>query len=160
MGHEFTSLVLALLQVGGHPPKIAHEVAEAVRALEGDYHFETYFSLSCQICPDVVQALNAMSVLNRSLTLGRSESCVVGVPDRCWDAWSASGSCLGWVVLSNGGWCEQSLQGLGFLSVSGFVFGLDDGSPLGILWCVAVFSVRRRARCPRLRRPMTTPAAR
>jgi NADH-dependent peroxiredoxin subunit F len=64
MGHEFTSLVLALLQVGGHPSKTAADVIEQVKNLEGDYHFETYFSLSCQNCPDVVQALNLMSVLN------------------------------------------------------------------------------------------------
>ncbi|MCW2403423.1 alkyl hydroperoxide reductase subunit F [Sphingobium sp. B1D7B] len=64
LGHEFTSLVLALLQVGGHPPKVSDEVIEQVKALEGDYQFETYFSLSCQNCPDVVQALNLMSVLN------------------------------------------------------------------------------------------------
>jgi len=64
LGHEFTSLVLALLQVGGHPPKVSDEVIEQVRALDGDYVFETYFSLSCQNCPDVVQALNLMSVLN------------------------------------------------------------------------------------------------
>ncbi|MCD9033669.1 alkyl hydroperoxide reductase subunit F [Luteimonas sp. Y-2-2-4F] len=64
MGHEFTSLVLALLQVGGHPSKAAAEVVEQVGALDGDYHFETYFSLSCQNCPDVVQALNLAAVLN------------------------------------------------------------------------------------------------
>ncbi len=64
LGHEFTSLVLALLQVGGHPSKEAAELLEQVRALDGDYHFETYFSLSCQNCPDVVQALNLMAVLN------------------------------------------------------------------------------------------------
>ncbi|MFT8809817.1 thioredoxin family protein, partial [Gluconobacter sp.] len=64
MGHEFTSLVLALLQVSGHPPKIEADVVEQIRALDGDFHFETYFSQSCQNCPDVVQALNAMSVLN------------------------------------------------------------------------------------------------
>jgi alkyl hydroperoxide reductase subunit F len=64
MGHEFTSLVLALLQVGGHPPKVSDEVIEQVKALDGEYHFETYFSLSCQNCPDVVQALNLMAVLN------------------------------------------------------------------------------------------------
>src|SRR3546814_19213468 len=64
LGHEFTSLVHALLQVGGHPPKTAPEVLEQVRALDGDYHFETYFSLSCQNCPDIVQALNLMSVVN------------------------------------------------------------------------------------------------
>jgi alkyl hydroperoxide reductase subunit F len=64
MGHEFTSLVLALLQVGGHPSKAAADVIEQVRSLDGNYRFETYFSLSCQNCPDVVQALNLMSVLN------------------------------------------------------------------------------------------------
>ena len=67
MGHEFTSLVLALLQVGGHPSKTAPEVIEQIRALDGDYRFETYFSLSCQNCPDVVQALNLMAVLNPSI---------------------------------------------------------------------------------------------
>lgn len=64
MGHEFTSLVLALLQVGGHPSKAAQELIQQVKDLDGDYAFETYFSLSCQNCPDVVQALNLMSVLN------------------------------------------------------------------------------------------------
>ncbi|MFN3583759.1 alkyl hydroperoxide reductase subunit F [Phenylobacterium sp.] len=64
LGHEFTSLVLTLLWVGGHPPKVEPEVIEQVKALDGDFQFETYFSLSCQNCPDVVQALNLMSVLN------------------------------------------------------------------------------------------------
>ena len=64
LGHEFTSLVLALLQVGGHPSKEAQDTIERVKTLDGDYTFETYFSLSCQNCPDVVQALNLMSVLN------------------------------------------------------------------------------------------------
>ena len=67
MGHEFTSLVLALLQVGGHPSKTAAEVIEQIKALDGDYSFETYFSLSCQNCPDVVQALNLMAVLNPNI---------------------------------------------------------------------------------------------
>lgn len=64
MGHEFTSLVLALLQVGGHPPRVEQSVIDQVKALEGEFRFETYFSLSCQNCPDVVQALNLMAVLN------------------------------------------------------------------------------------------------
>ncbi|QHA83250.1 alkyl hydroperoxide reductase subunit F [Pseudomonas mediterranea] len=67
MGHEFTSLVLALLQVGGHPSKASVEVIEQIRALEGEFNFETYFSLSCQNCPDVVQALNLMAVLNPNI---------------------------------------------------------------------------------------------
>ena len=64
MGHEFTSLVLALLQVGGHPIKLDEAVIEQIRNLDGDYAFETYFSLSCQNCPDVVQALNTMAIIN------------------------------------------------------------------------------------------------
>ena len=64
MGHEFTSLVLALLQAGGHPPKVEPEVIEQIRALEGDFVFETWMSLTCHNCPDVVQALNLMAVLN------------------------------------------------------------------------------------------------
>lgn len=64
LGHEFTSLVLALLQVGGHPPRVEQAIIDQIRALDGDFSFETYFSLSCQNCPDVVQALNLMAVLN------------------------------------------------------------------------------------------------
>ncbi|MFP3908143.1 MAG: alkyl hydroperoxide reductase subunit F [Acidimicrobiales bacterium] len=67
LGHEFTSLVLALLQVGGHPPKVSAEVVEQIQALDGELAFETFFSLSCQNCPDVVQALNTMSVLNPNI---------------------------------------------------------------------------------------------
>ena len=68
MGHEFTSLVLALLQAGGHPSKAAPELQQQIRNLEGEYHFETYISLSCQNCPDVVQALNLMATLNPNIT--------------------------------------------------------------------------------------------
>ena len=64
MGHEFTSLVLALLQAGGHPPKVEADVIEQIKSLEGDFVFETYMSLTCHNCPDVVQALNLMAVLN------------------------------------------------------------------------------------------------
>jgi alkyl hydroperoxide reductase subunit F len=64
MGHEFTSLVLALLQTGGHPVKLDDAVIEQIRQLDGDYHFETYISLSCQNCPEVVQALNVMALIN------------------------------------------------------------------------------------------------
>jgi alkyl hydroperoxide reductase subunit F len=64
MGHEFTSLVLALLQVGGYPPKVEDALLEQIRALEGDYEFEIYISLTCHNCPDVVQALNLMAIQN------------------------------------------------------------------------------------------------
>ena len=64
MGHEFTSLVLALLQVGGYPPKVDEAVLQQIRTLEGDFEFEIYISLTCHNCPDVVQALNLMAVQN------------------------------------------------------------------------------------------------
>ena len=64
MGHEFTSLILALLQTGGHPPKVNAEVIEQIKALPGTFEFQTFISLSCHNCPDVVQALNLMAVLN------------------------------------------------------------------------------------------------
>ncbi len=64
LGHEFTSLVLALLHVGGHTIKLEQAVIDQIAALDGDYVFETYISLSCHNCPEVVQALNTMSVIN------------------------------------------------------------------------------------------------
>lgn len=64
LGHEFSSLVLALLQVGGHPIKLDQAVIDQIKNLDGDYVFETFISLSCHNCPEVVQALNAMSVIN------------------------------------------------------------------------------------------------
>ncbi|WP_040206753.1 alkyl hydroperoxide reductase subunit F [Neobacillus jeddahensis] len=68
LGHEFTSLVLALLQVSGRAPKVDQKVIDQVKSIKGDYHFETYVSLTCHNCPDVVQALNVMSVLNPGIT--------------------------------------------------------------------------------------------
>jgi alkyl hydroperoxide reductase subunit F len=64
LGHEFTSLVLALLWTGGHPPKVEADVIDSVRALDGDFNFEVYMSLSCHNCPDVVQALSLMAIFN------------------------------------------------------------------------------------------------
>ena len=68
MGHEFTSLVLALLWAGGHPPKVSDEVLQQVRELEGEYAFEMYFSLACHNCPDVVQALTLLALNNPGVT--------------------------------------------------------------------------------------------
>lgn len=68
MGHEFTSLVLALLQAGGHPPKVDADVIEQIRAIDTELRFETYISLTCQNCPEVVQALNLMAVLNPKIS--------------------------------------------------------------------------------------------
>jgi alkyl hydroperoxide reductase subunit F len=68
LGHEFTSLVLAVLHSGGHPMKIDKDLIEQVRNLDGEYHFETYISLSCQTCPEVVQALNMMAAINPQIS--------------------------------------------------------------------------------------------
>jgi len=68
LGHEFTSFVLALLQVSGRAPKVDQKIIDQVKNIKGEYHFETYVSLSCHNCPDVVQALNVMSVLNPGIT--------------------------------------------------------------------------------------------
>jgi alkyl hydroperoxide reductase subunit F len=68
LGHEFTSLVLALLQVSGRAPKVEQKVIDQIKNLSGDYHFESYISLSCQNCPEVVQALNIMSVLHPTIS--------------------------------------------------------------------------------------------
>jgi alkyl hydroperoxide reductase subunit F len=68
MGHEFTSFILAILQVGGYPLKIEKELIEQIKSITGSYKFETYISLSCHNCPDVVQALNVMSLLNPNIT--------------------------------------------------------------------------------------------
>lgn len=64
LGHEFSSLVLALLQVSGRPPKMEQEVVDRIKLIKRELSFETYISLSCHNCPDVVQALNMMSILN------------------------------------------------------------------------------------------------
>lgn len=68
MGHEFTSLILAILQTGGYPPKVEADVIEQIRQVEGSFQFETYISLTCQNCPEVVQALNLMAVLNPNIS--------------------------------------------------------------------------------------------
>jgi len=68
LGHEFTSLVLALLQVSGRAPKVDQKVIDQVKAIKGEFHFESYISLSCHNCPDVVQALNLMSILNPGIS--------------------------------------------------------------------------------------------
>jgi NADH-dependent peroxiredoxin subunit F len=68
LGHEFTSLVLALLQVSGRAPKVDQKVIDQIKNIKGEYHFESYISLTCHNCPDVVQALNLMSILNPGIT--------------------------------------------------------------------------------------------
>ena len=67
MGHEFTSFVLALLQVGGYPLKIEDSLINQIKSIQGNFKFETYISLSCHNCPDVVQALNVMALLNPNI---------------------------------------------------------------------------------------------
>jgi alkyl hydroperoxide reductase subunit F len=68
MGHEFSSLILALLHAGGHPPRVDPELRAQIEALPGEHHFETFVSLSCQTCPGVVQALNLFAALNQGIT--------------------------------------------------------------------------------------------
>lgn len=68
LGHEFTSLVLALLQVSGRAPKADAKVIDQIKSIQGNYHFDSYISLSCQNCPEVVQSLNLMSVLNPNIS--------------------------------------------------------------------------------------------
>ena len=68
LGHEFNSLVLAILQVSGRAPKEKQSIIDQTKGLEGPFHFETFVSLTCQKCPDVVQALNLMSVINPNIT--------------------------------------------------------------------------------------------
>jgi len=67
LGHEFSSFILAMLQVSGRPPKVDPSAIERIKNLKGEYRFETFVSLSCHNCPDVVQALNIMSVLNPNI---------------------------------------------------------------------------------------------
>ena len=68
LGHEFSSLVLSILQVSGRPPKVEEEIITRIKAIDKDLVFETYVSLSCHNCPDVVQALNLLSLLNPRIT--------------------------------------------------------------------------------------------
>lgn len=68
LGHEFTSLVLALLQVGGYPVKLSDEIIDQIKGIKGNFNFETFISLTCHNCPDVVQALNVMSLINPGIS--------------------------------------------------------------------------------------------
>ena len=64
MGHEMTSFILAILQASGYPPKVEEDIIARIRKLDGTFRFQTFISLSCHNCPDVVQALNLMAALN------------------------------------------------------------------------------------------------
>ncbi|KHD44693.1 alkyl hydroperoxide reductase subunit F [Streptococcus hongkongensis] len=68
LGHEFTSFVLALLQVSGRPPKVDPDLVDRIKSVDQKLHFETYVSLTCHNCPDVVQAFNIMAVLNPNIS--------------------------------------------------------------------------------------------
>lgn len=67
LGHEFESLVLTLLWTGGHPPKVSPEVIDSIKAIEGEFDFDVYMSLTCHNCPDVVQALSLMAIINPAI---------------------------------------------------------------------------------------------
>lgn len=68
LGHEFTSFVLAILQVSGRSPKVDEKIISQIKKISGTFHFESYVSLTCHNCPDVVQALNIMSILNPNIS--------------------------------------------------------------------------------------------
>lgn len=68
LGHEFSSLVLAVLQVGGHPSKEAQYLQNQIKQLQGPMHFETFYSITCHNCPEVIQAINLMTILNPNIT--------------------------------------------------------------------------------------------
>src|SRR5690625_2186735 len=68
LGHEFTAIVLALLQVSGRAHRMDEDIVKQIKELDGEYRFETYVSLTCQVCPEVVQTLNAMAVLNPNIS--------------------------------------------------------------------------------------------
>lgn len=84
MGHEFTSLVLALLHSGGHPIKEEAAVLAQIAQLPGEFNFDIYVSLSCQTCPEVVQALNLMAAVNPNIKTTMIDGAVFGqeVADR------------------------------------------------------------------------------
>ena len=117
MRHEFASLVLALLQVGGHPPKIEAELIEQIKGLEGEFRFETYMSLTCHNCPDVVQALNLMAVLNP-----RVESVVIDGALYQQEVTERQIMAVPMVFLNG------ELFGQGRMEVEGIVAKLDTGS--------------------------------
>jgi alkyl hydroperoxide reductase subunit F len=117
MGHEFTSLILAILQSGGHPPKLTADVIEQIRALPGEYRFETYVSLTCQNCPDVVQALNAMASINPRISHVMIDGALFQ------DEISARQIMAVPTVYLNGGQFAQ-----GRLSVEGILAKLDTGA--------------------------------
>ena len=94
LGHEFTSLVLALLWTGGHPSKEAQALLEQICDLDGDFEFETYYSLTCHNCPDVVQALNLMAVLNPRIK--HTPSCSSGSR-----RWVRKNGPLNWIFISS-----------------------------------------------------------
>ena len=117
LGHEFTSFVLALLQVGGHPPRLPDGVAEQIAALDVEGEFETFVSLSCQNCPDVVQALNTVSVLNPRIRHTMVDGAVFTEEAEARNVQSVP------TVFRDGGVFEQ-----GRVTVQQIVDMLDDGS--------------------------------
>jgi alkyl hydroperoxide reductase subunit F len=67
-GHEFNSLVLAILQSGGTPVKLDDSVVSIIKGVQEPLKFEVFVSLSCHNCPDVVQALNQFAIINDNIS--------------------------------------------------------------------------------------------
>ena len=67
-GHEFTSLILAILQAGGSEIKLDSSIQAMIKHIQQPLKFETFVSLSCHNCPEVVQALNQFALLNDNIS--------------------------------------------------------------------------------------------
>lgn len=134
LGHEFTSLVLALLQVGGHPPRIDAALAERIRALDVDHAFTTYLSLSCQNCPETVQSLNLLSVLNPRIRHSAVDGALFPEEVERHDILSVPTVMLDGRVFDQGRMTvEQLLEHLDPQDASGIVSRLDAQRPYDVL---------------------------
>ena len=67
-GHEFNSLILALLQSSGTELKLDNSLTSMVKNIKDKLHFEVFISLNCHNCPDVVQSLNQFALLNENIS--------------------------------------------------------------------------------------------
>ncbi len=67
-GHEFNSLILAILQSSGTEVKLDSTLTKMVKKIKDKLHFEVFISLSCHNCPDVVQSLNQFALLNDNIS--------------------------------------------------------------------------------------------
>lgn len=152
LGHEFTSLILALLQVGGRAPKVDETNIQRIEQLKGEYRFETYISLSCHNCPDVVQALNIMSVVNPSITHTMIDGAVFKEEAESKDVMAVPAIYLNGKFFDNGRLTlEEILDKLGQISDDSYINEKEPfdvlvigGGPAGV--SSAIYSARKGLR--------------